>query len=178
MTTLSGITGLLVFGVVVVAIWFVLKARLERERALGGARLQSELAVARAHAEESARRNTELTVELADRSTIIDALRAELSQSQQDTARLAAEVAAERRSAAEKLVLLSQAEVRMRDAFSALSSEALRQNNRSFLELATTSLGEFQEHRPGVRRHPLAEQLAARVLQRRIRVLARRAHRR
>ena len=145
MTTLSGITGLLVFGVVVVAIWFVLKARLERERALGGARLQSELAVARAHAEESVRRNTELTVELADRSTIIDALRAELSQSQQDTARLAAEVAAERRSAAEKLVLLSQAEVRMRDAFSALSSEALRQNNRSFLELATTSLGEFQQ---------------------------------
>ena len=55
-----------------------------------------------------------------------------------------AEVAAERQSAAEKLVLLSQAEVRMRDAFSALSSEALRQNNRSFLELATTSLGEFQ----------------------------------
>ena len=33
----------------------------------------------------------------------------------------------------------------MRDAFSALSSEALRQNNRSFLELATTSLGEFQQ---------------------------------
>ena len=33
----------------------------------------------------------------------------------------------------------------MRDAFSALSSDALRQNNQSFLELARTSLGEFQQ---------------------------------
>ena len=33
----------------------------------------------------------------------------------------------------------------MRDAFSALSSDALRQNNQSFLELARSSLGEFQQ---------------------------------
>ncbi len=35
-------------------------------------------------------------------------------------------------------------ESRLRDAFAALSAEALRQNNRSFLDLAQTKLGELQ----------------------------------
>ncbi len=103
------------------------------------------MASARAHAEEAGRRNADLAAELSERSSAVDALHHELSKSQQACARLEAEVAAERRSAGEKLVLLSQAEARLRDAFSALSSEALRQNNQSFLELARTSLGEFQQ---------------------------------
>ena len=60
-------------------------------------------------------------------------------------ARLEAELAAERRSSAEKLALLKDAEVKLREAFSALSSDALRQNNQSFLDLAKASLGEFQQ---------------------------------
>ena len=36
-------------------------------------------------------------------------------------------------------------ESRLRDAFAALSAEALRQNNRSFLDLAQTKLGELQQ---------------------------------
>jgi DNA recombination protein RmuC len=125
--------------------WLVLKARFDRERALGAARLQSELAVAQAHGEESARRAAELAAQLTAQAGQIDGLRGELSASEQDRARLEAEVAAERRAAAEKLLLLGQAEARMRDAFSALSSDALRRNNQSFLELAKTSLGEFQQ---------------------------------
>jgi DNA recombination protein RmuC len=60
-------------------------------------------------------------------------------------ARLEAELAAERRGAAEKLALLQGAETKLREAFSALSSDALRQNNTSFLDLARASLGEFQQ---------------------------------
>jgi DNA recombination protein RmuC len=60
-------------------------------------------------------------------------------------ARLEAELAAERRAASDKLVVLKDAEEKLRDAFSALSSEALRQNNQSFLDLARTSLTEFQQ---------------------------------
>ena len=60
-------------------------------------------------------------------------------------ARLETELAAERRSAAEKLTLLKDAEAKLRDAFAALSSEALRHNNQSFLALAKTSLAEFQQ---------------------------------
>jgi DNA recombination protein RmuC len=58
-------------------------------------------------------------------------------------ARLEERVAAERRSAQEKLSLLQQTEARLREAFSALSADALRQNNHSFLELAQTKLGEL-----------------------------------
>ena len=60
-------------------------------------------------------------------------------------ARLEAELAAERKSAIEKLTLLQDAESKLREAFAALSSDALRRNNQSFLELARTSLAEFQQ---------------------------------
>ncbi len=63
----------------------------------------------------------------------------------QDKASLAAALDAERRSAAEKISLLQDAETKLRDAFSTLSSEALRANSESFLRLARTSLGEFQK---------------------------------
>jgi len=62
----------------------------------------------------------------------------------QEKAALAASLDAERRSGAEKLALLHDAETKLRDAFAALSSEALKQNTESFLHLARTSLGEFQ----------------------------------
>jgi DNA recombination protein RmuC len=60
-------------------------------------------------------------------------------------ARLEAELAAERRASSDKLTLLKDAEEKLRDAFSALSSDALRKNNQSFLDLAKTSLAEFQQ---------------------------------
>ena len=41
--------------------------------------------------------------------------------------------------------LATRARLRQRDAFQALAAEALRQNNQSFLDLARTSLGEFQK---------------------------------
>jgi DNA recombination protein RmuC len=60
-------------------------------------------------------------------------------------ARAEAEITAERRASAEKLSLLRDAETKLREAFSALSSDALRQNNQSFLDLARASLTEFQQ---------------------------------
>jgi DNA recombination protein RmuC len=62
----------------------------------------------------------------------------------QEKAAFAAALEAERRSSAEKVSLLENAEAKLRDAFSSLSSEALRANSESFLQLARTSLGEFQ----------------------------------
>lgn len=60
-------------------------------------------------------------------------------------ARLEAELAAERKAGGEKLTVLKDAEVKLREAFAALSSDALRQNNQSFLDLARASLAEFQQ---------------------------------
>jgi DNA recombination protein RmuC len=67
-----------------------------------------------------------------------------LSDAQQERARLGAELDAERSAAAGKLALLQDAEAKLREAFSSLSSDALRQNNDSFLALARASLSEFQ----------------------------------
>ena len=60
-------------------------------------------------------------------------------------ARLEERLDAERRAAGEKVALLQRAETTLRDAFASLSAEALRQNNQSFLALAQTKLGEFQQ---------------------------------
>lgn len=64
-------------------------------------------------------------------------------------ARLESDLESERRGAAEKLALLQEAEAKLREAFQALSAEALRQNNQSFLELAKASLGEFHRAATG-----------------------------
>jgi DNA recombination protein RmuC len=55
----------------------------------------------------------------------------------------------ERESAAEKLAVLDDAQKKLREAFSALSAEALRTNNQQFLDLAKTTLEKFQESARG-----------------------------
>ena len=52
---------------------------------------------------------------------------------------------AERQASAEKLALLKEAEEVLKTNFEALSADALRKNNQSFLDLAATKLGEFHQ---------------------------------
>ena len=136
---------LLLSAAVVAALWMVLRARAGREVALVRAQLGPEAAGAAARAEAAAGHVEELQKQLAARETTLQTVHEELGRAREDAARLDAALQAERRGAAEKLLVLREAETRLRDAFSALSSEALRQNNQSFLELARTSLTEFQQ---------------------------------
>jgi DNA recombination protein RmuC len=78
-----------------------------------------------------------LEVELRDRRDQLSTLREEL-------ARAGAAVEHEREGAAEKLRLLGEAKDELANAFKALSAEALKTNNTSFLELARTTLERFQ----------------------------------
>jgi len=55
----------------------------------------------------------------------------------------------ERRASQEKLALLSTAEEKLTDAFKALSADALRNNNHSFLDLAKQNLETFQQNAKG-----------------------------
>lgn len=55
----------------------------------------------------------------------------------------------ERRSAQERLESFKQATQELSDRFKALSAEALRENNRSFIELAQARLATFQEAAKG-----------------------------
>ena len=64
-------------------------------------------------------------------------------------AAMEAQFTEERKGAAEKLALMEDAKTRLTDAFHALSAEALRKNNQSFLELAKETLGTFQESAKG-----------------------------
>lgn len=53
------------------------------------------------------------------------------------------------KAAQEKLALLDDAQQQLSDAFKALSAEALRHNNQTFLDLAKTTLEHFQENARG-----------------------------
>jgi DNA recombination protein RmuC len=76
--------------------------------------------------------------ELAARDAALATARNELSISLQQRARLDAELEAERKTSAAK-------ETSLRETFAALSHDALERNNRAFLDLAQTKLGEFQQ---------------------------------
>ncbi|MFP6763603.1 MAG: DNA recombination protein RmuC, partial [Planctomycetaceae bacterium] len=73
--------------------------------------------------------------EMQEQVTLLKAREAELNTT----------IKQERRHAAEKLDVLNQARENLSDAFKALSSEALKNNNESFLKLAQSSLEKFQE---------------------------------
>ncbi len=95
-----------------------------------------------AAAEEKSKRVPELETRLAQAQGENSELKARASG-------LEAQAQEERKAAAEKQAMLGEAQSRLSDAFKALSSEALRNNNQSFLELAKTTLSTFQESAKG-----------------------------
>lgn len=91
------------------------------------------------------KRVSELRAMLSHREAKLAAVHADLAAARQDCSRVTAELDATRQVSAEKLALLQTAETKLRDAFAALSSEALKNNNEAFLQLARTSLTQFQQ---------------------------------
>ncbi len=75
---------------------------------------------------------------IAAREAVLSRAQQELSAAQQDRARLGAELDGERKAAQGR-------ESTLREAFASLSQDALDRNNRAFLDLAQTKLGEFQQ---------------------------------
>jgi DNA recombination protein RmuC len=90
-----------------------------------------------------------LTAEKENAGTRIAELQAELRTQAEKCAALQTALDHERRVAAEKLALLDDAQRKLSDAFKALSSEALRTNNQSFLDLARAALDKHQEQAKG-----------------------------
>jgi DNA recombination protein RmuC len=90
--------------------------------------------------------------QFAETRTALDTARTELErlrtlavERETAAARLAATLDSERQAAAEKLAVLQEAQARLTTEFKALSSEALQSNNQSFLDLAKSTLAQFQE---------------------------------
>jgi DNA recombination protein RmuC len=90
-------------------------------------------------------RIAELESRLAAESALLAGEQAELAQLRQQAVALETRLVEERKSAAEKLAVLNDAQAKLSDAFKALSSEALKSNNEAFLGLARATLEKFQE---------------------------------
>ncbi len=71
------------------------------------------------------------------------------AQLRAEMARLEATVAVERKAIEEKVALLNRTEAQLRESFQALSAEALKSNNRAFLQLANETLEKFQNEAKG-----------------------------
>lgn len=74
---------------------------------------------------------------------------AQREKSLQQVASLTAQLTSERKATAEKLVLLEENRQQSKQAFRALSAEALTANNQSFLDLAKTTLESYQQQAKG-----------------------------
>ncbi len=118
-----------------------LESRKDADAAAAAAIAAEKLAAAEARAcrvpqTEQALRDKEQALEEARKDIALLTLRAATAETS---------LTGERARSAEKLQALEEARVTLSDAFRAISSEALRQNNQSFLDLAKTALEKFQE---------------------------------
>ncbi|MEO8605739.1 MAG: DNA recombination protein RmuC [bacterium] len=125
--------------------WLIARARAARPLADAAARVGD----VEARLEERSQRLGALTEELDGWRVDASAMRQQLTTLHSARASLEARGESERRAAEEKLALLQSSEHKLRETFQALSAEALRRNNQSFLELARASMGEFQKGAAG-----------------------------
>jgi len=111
-------------------------------------RLQTELTTESARRAAADEKNTRIpTLEAAakEKETELSGLSAEVTRLKEAQATLTSTIQEERKAAEEKLALINDAQQKLGDAFKALSSEALKSNNQSFLELANATLEKFQQ---------------------------------
>ncbi len=121
----------------------------ERFGQVAMAEAQIQLADARARLDVATQRAEVLAAEVAQKTADVDAARAETSGVRAEAAGMTAQLADERRASAEKVALIAEAEKTLREAFSSLSSDALRRNNASFLELAKETLSQYRQQAVG-----------------------------
>jgi DNA recombination protein RmuC len=127
------------------AVWLLLRGTATR----AGTKAAAERGALIAQLDMRGRLERELRDSVTERDRQIARLQAELAASREKHAELVTTLDKERTSAAEKLALVETAQATLSDAFKALSSEALRQNNQSFLDLAKETLTSFQEQAKG-----------------------------
>jgi DNA recombination protein RmuC len=103
----------------------------------------------RSAAEERNCRIAELEADLKEKEEKLDNLQSEAMDLKTKVSELDIKIVDERKAAEEKLAILDEARQKLSDAFKALSAEALRSNNQSFLDLAKAALEKFQEGAKG-----------------------------
>ena len=129
----------------------ILTAAAQKEAALceGHAAEKLALSTKLATAEERASRVGLLEEELQQRNALLDQVRAEKADVEKNYASLETKLREERQQATEKLAMLDDAQQKLTATFEALSMQALQKSSQSFLDLAKTQLGQFQEKANG-----------------------------
>ncbi len=93
-----------------------------------------------------------LSIAERDLATTVAELRAQNDANahlRETVARMETTLAAERKAAEEKLAILNRATEELREAFAALSADALKSNNQAFLDLAKATLDSYQKQASG-----------------------------
>jgi DNA recombination protein RmuC len=144
------------------AAWLALRGRL---RADAQASAMAERAGLSARLEERNRQIEALRGEVARREAALGEVQAARLRESASHAALQATLDQERKAAEEKLRLLDEAQVKLGDAFKALSAKTLEAQGESFLQLARTALEKYQESAKGdlERRQQAIQELVAPV---------------
>ncbi len=121
------------------------RKRRERDLARGAEAARAELQEARMEAAALRVRLEERNAKLADTEKRAALLERNLCEAAEAKAALAAGVAQSEKARREQAELVEKADIRLREAFGALSREALGRNSEMFLSLAKAQLGEFNQ---------------------------------
>ncbi|MEO0648092.1 MAG: DNA recombination protein RmuC [Cyanobacteria bacterium J06650_10] len=129
-------------------VWSILTAKMQTIRE----KTKNDLIAERASIVEQLRgkdqRLEELKKELAERDRTLNLTQTNLTESATKTARLETQLTELQQQTTEKIALLTTAQKaaqqQLTDTFKALSSQALQENNQSFLKLAEANLSKFQ----------------------------------
>jgi DNA recombination protein RmuC len=122
--------------------WVVMRATAGRRDAERQSAARAEVSAAHARLEAATIAQQLLAARVATQDEELRQAREHASAGAATAARLESELIASK----DKTALLETAEQRLREAFRALSQEALQQNSESLVRLARASLGEYQTH--------------------------------
>ena len=125
-------------------VWFLLSAKMQAVRE----KTKNDLVADRASMVEQLRgkdrRIEELRQEMGERDRTLTTYQTQLAEAEREKAIAQTQLTEAQQQTAEKLALLTTAQQQFADTFKALSSEALKANNQSFLDLAQSRLSDFQ----------------------------------
>lgn len=132
-----------------VVMWLFMRSRIQHAQEIAKAESNTEIATLQERLSGKDQQIAGLNAVLLTREEQIASLQRESTQFASRVAELEATLENERILTKEKMKLLEAAEQKLSDAFKALSAEALKSNNQSFLELAKQNLEKFQEGAKG-----------------------------
>ena len=131
------------------SLWFITRTKLKYEFDRGRADGETQRATLTERLAGKENQVQELREALEREEEYVNELRAEYARALANVSTLQTRLEEERKASHEKLALLHSAEEKLADAFKALSADALRNNNRSFLDLAKQNLQTFQQSAKG-----------------------------